>query len=74
MRRVLWGLVELLDVGRAQELGEDVGVRRGGSLGDQVGGGAGRGGRLAEGEEGLQRVESFGLLHSGSYVGVDQLL
>lgn len=41
MRGVLGGLGKGLDLWCLQELGEDVGVRVGCSLGDQVGGGAG---------------------------------
>lgn len=50
-----------LDVGRLQQLGEDVGVWCRGRLGDQVGGGAGRGGGFGEEDVGFEGVESFGL-------------
>lgn len=42
-----------LDLGRVEELGEDEGVGGRSCAGDEVGGSAGRGGGLGEGEERL---------------------
>lgn len=60
---MLWRVPQSLDGGGLQQLGEDIGVGRRGSLGDEVGGGAGRIGRLGEGQEGLESVEGACLLH-----------
>ncbi|KAI4122145.1 MAG: hypothetical protein LQ347_006606, partial [Umbilicaria vellea] len=48
-----------LDVGSLQQFGEDVGVRGGGGLRDEVCSGAGRGGGLGEEDEWFESVESF---------------
>lgn len=64
-RGILFGSPQALDVGRLQQLGEDVCVWRAGGLRDQVRGCARGGGRLAEGEEGLEGIERLGLLHGG---------
>lgn len=62
---VLLRFSQLLDVWRVYELGEDEGVWCGGSLRDEIARCSWRGCGLAEGEEGLERVERFGLLHCG---------
>lgn len=56
---------QCLDGWGVEELGEDEGAWGRGSLDYEVGGGAGRIGRLAEGQKGLEGVESACLLHDG---------
>jgi hypothetical protein len=56
---------QCLDVGRVQQLGEDVCVGCAGGLDDEVRGGAGRGGGFAQCQEGLESVEGLCLLHGG---------
>lgn len=60
---MLGRVAEGLDGWSLQQFGEDVGVGGGGSLGDEVDGGAGRVGRLGEGQERLQGVEGACLFH-----------
>lgn len=54
VRGVLGRAREGLDLGRLEELGEDEGVWGRGGARDEVGGGAGGGGRLGESEERLR--------------------
>lgn len=62
MRAILLVGCQGADVGLLEELGEDVGIWCRGCLGDEVCGGAGRGGGLGEGEEGREGVEGAGLV------------
>ncbi len=61
------GAAQGLDVGRLQQLGEDVGVCGGGGLRDEVDGGPWGGGRFGEEDVGLEGVEGFllGGIHGG---------
>ncbi len=53
------GAAQGSDVGRLQQLGEDVGICGGGGLRDEVDGGAWGGGGFGEEDVGLEGVEGF---------------
>lgn len=62
------GAAQGLDVGRLQQLGENVGACSGGGLRDEVNGGAWGGGGFGEEDVGLEGVESLllGGIHGGN--------